>query len=154
NLHERIALGGPRDEIRELADTFDEMLERLDRSFDGQNRFVANASHELKTPLAINRTLIEVAMARPGAPAALCQLGETLLEVNARHERLVDGLLTLARADETLTERTEVDLAEIAARVADQAEDRGDVCVQRQLGRARVTGDPLLLERLVSNLVQ
>ncbi len=68
-LHERIALRGPRDEVKQLADTFDLMLERLDRSFDGQRRFVANASHELRTPLAVNRSLVELAITRPGASA-------------------------------------------------------------------------------------
>ena len=68
-LHERIALTGPHDEIKELADTFDAMLARLDRSFDGQRRFVANASHELRTPLALNRALVEVAITRPDASA-------------------------------------------------------------------------------------
>src|SRR5262249_60735142 len=69
SLHERIALDGPQDEIKDLADTFDAMLERLDRSFDSQRRFVANASHELRTPLTINRTLLEVALADPQANA-------------------------------------------------------------------------------------
>ena len=90
------------------------MLARLDRAFDGQRRFVANASHELRTPLAINRTLLEVAMGRPDAPPELRQLGETLLAINARHERLIDGLLMLARSEQALTERTPVDLAEVA----------------------------------------
>jgi signal transduction histidine kinase len=152
SLHERIALGGPRDEVRELADTFDEMLERLDRSFDGQRRFVGNASHELKTPIAINRTLIEVALERPDAPVQLRQLGENLLAVNARHERLVDGLLTLARSEQTLTTRAEVDLAVIAAHVLDET-DRGTVSVERDLVPVPVKGDAVLLERLVQNLV-
>jgi signal transduction histidine kinase len=96
SLHERIALQGPDDEIKGLADTFDAMLERLDHAFDSQRRFVANASHELRTPLTINRTLIEVALDDPEVPESTRRLGATLLEVNQRHERLIDGLLVLA----------------------------------------------------------
>ena len=119
-LHERIALQRPSDEVRELADTFNEMLERLDRSFDGQRRFVANASHELRTPLALNRSLVELAITRPGAPVEVTQLGEALLAVNERHERLIDGLLTLADSENEVTDRTPVDLAEVAGHVVDQ----------------------------------
>ncbi|WP_173078060.1 sensor histidine kinase [Phytohabitans rumicis] len=153
NLHERIALGGPRDELRELADTFDGMLERLDASFDGQRRFVANASHELRTPLAINRTLLEVAMGRPDAPPQLCQLGDTLLEVNARHERLIDGLLTMARSEQQVTDPVPVDLAEVAGHVLDQTTSPG-VEVRHELRPATTSGDPVLLERLTQNLVE
>src|SRR5205814_8011700 len=77
-LHERIALSGPRDEIRELADTFDTMLQRLDQSFAGHRRFIANAAHELRTSLVVNRSLLETAMSRPGAPVALQRLGAEL----------------------------------------------------------------------------
>ncbi|GAB3149750.1 HAMP domain-containing sensor histidine kinase [Micromonospora sonneratiae] len=159
-LHERIALAGPRDEVRKLADTFDLMLERLDRSFDGQRRFVANASHELRTPLAINRSLIELAITRPGAPSEVRQLGEALLTVNERHERLIDGLLTLADSETELAERVAIDLAEVVGYVMDQA--TGDLAVRatrgltvdRDLAPAAVVGDPILLERLVHNLLE
>jgi len=157
NLHERIALTGPRDELRELADTFDDMLGRLDAAFAGQSRFIANASHELKTPLAVNRTLVEVAMARPAAPAQLIDLGETLLTVNARHERLIDGLLTLARSDQTVAEPVLVDLADVLDRAADgvRAEAlRAGVRVEARAGDASTQGDPALLERLALNLLQ
>ncbi|MFF5217447.1 sensor histidine kinase [Micromonospora sp. NPDC000442] len=154
-LHERIALTGPRDEVRELADTFDQMLERLDRSFDGQRRFVANASHELRTPLALNRALVELAVSRPDAPAEVRRLGEALLSVNERHERLIDGLLTLADSESELTERATVDLAEIAAHVVEQvAPVHPGVPVHRSLESARTVGDPVLLERLAFNLVE
>ncbi|MFL6075507.1 MAG: sensor histidine kinase [Mycobacteriales bacterium] len=153
NLRERIALAGPRDEIKELADTFDSMLERLDRSFDSQRRFVSNASHELRTPLAINHTLLEVAMGRPDAPPQLIQLGETLLAVNTRHERLIDGLLTLARSEQGVTERDPVDLAEITRFVLDQS-DAGAVRLVSELDPAPTAGEPILLERIVQNLVQ
>src|SRR6266498_1438687 len=122
SLHERIALDGPDDEIKDLADTFDAMLERLDRSFDSQRRFVANASHELRTPLAINRTLIEVALDNPQASESLRQLGTTLLAVNQRHERLIDGLLTLASSEERLTEHRPVDLADIVGHIATESQ--------------------------------
>ncbi|MCW3839131.1 HAMP domain-containing histidine kinase [Micromonospora yasonensis] len=153
-LHERIALQGPRDEVKELADTFDLMLERLDRSFDGQRRFVANASHELRTPLALNRSLLEVAVSRPGASAELRQLGETLLAINGRHERLIDGLLTLADSEQQVVDRTPVDLAEIAGHVLDQAAGTQELTVRRHLTPAATAGDPVLLERLTQNLVE
>ncbi|MEV4621699.1 HAMP domain-containing sensor histidine kinase [Asanoa sp. NPDC049573] len=157
NLHERIGLSGPRDELRELADTFDDMLARLDAAFDGQRRFVANASHELRTPLAVNRTLLEVAMGRPGAPRELVEIGGTLLEVNARHERLIDGLLTLARSEQVVTDPVPVDLAEVATRVHEQfAGEARDAALSFERGGARAptAGDPVLLERLAQNLVE
>ena len=150
SLHERIGLTGPRDELRELGDTFDAMLERLDRSFDGQRRFVGNASHELRTPLAINRTLLEVALQRPGACAQVKQLGQTLLEVNARNEKLIEGLLTLARSQETAPGET-VDLREVVGHVLEQnADDR----IRSNLDSAGTMGDPVMLERLAHNLVE
>lgn len=157
SLHERIGLSGPDDEIRELADTFDAMLERLDRAFDGQRRFVANASHELRTPLAINRTLLEVTLADPEASADLKTIGRTLLEINSRHERLIDGLLFLAKSDRELNVRALVDLGEVSETVLSQLsgdiEDSG-LRIRTDLREAPVTGDPVLLERLVGNLVE
>jgi signal transduction histidine kinase len=152
-LHERIALAGPHDEVHELADTFDTMLERLDRSFDGQRRFVANASHEIRTPLALNRALVELAMTRPGASEEVKQLGESLLAVNERHERLIDGLLMLAESEQEVTERSPVDLADVAGHVLDTAVPAGFEVV-RELRPAPTAGDPILLERLVHNLVE
>jgi signal transduction histidine kinase len=153
-LHERIASTGPRDEITELADTFDDMLERLDRSFDGQRSFVANASHELRTPLAINRALVEVAITRADASPDTRQLGETLLAVNARHERLIDGLLTLADSENPVTEQASLDLRDVVAHVLDQTPTGGLVVADRSLDPAPVVGDPVLLERLAQNLVE
>jgi signal transduction histidine kinase len=146
SLHERIRAGGPRDEVRELADTFDSMLDRLDRAFDGQRAFVGNASHELRTPLAINRTLVEVALSRPDAPAQLVSLGENLLAVNERQERMIEGLLLLARSQQRLSGYEPVDLAQLCARLAPDAE--------ADLAAVTVRGDPVLLERLVHNLVE
>jgi signal transduction histidine kinase len=157
-LHERIGLDGPPDEVKRLADTFDLMLERLDRSFEGQRRFVANASHELRTPLQVNQTLIELAVSRPGAGADIRQLGEALLEVNARHERLTDGLLTLADSENEVADRRPVDLAEVTRHVlAETATPAGRDGIKirpADLGAAPTTGDPYLLERLVQNLVE
>lgn len=156
SLHRRIALAGPRDEIRDLADTFDAMLERLDRSFDGQRRFVALASHELRTPLTITRTVLEVALDDPATPAETRALGDRLLGVTARHERLIDGLLTLAVAEQAPAAVEEADLADLARTVVAQAAGeagRAGVGLEADLAPAPVTGDPLLLERLVQNLV-
>ncbi|WP_279581388.1 sensor histidine kinase [Fodinicola feengrottensis] len=135
-LHERIGWG-PDDELKELADTFDAMLARLDRAFSHQRRFVADASHELRTPLAVNRTLLEVAMNRPNASADLRELGGKLLIATTRHEQLLDGLLTLARSDQGLATRTPVDLADIAWHATESAADT----VRTSLGPAAVNGD-------------
>jgi signal transduction histidine kinase len=146
-LHDRIALAGPDDEIKQLADTFDLMLTRLDRSFDAQRRFIANASHELRTPLTLNRTLLEVTLQQEPASAEIRQLGTTLLAINDRHGRLIDGLLLLARSERELTERSYVDLADIAAHVSGAE-------VGTDLAEAPTAGDPVLLERLVQNLIE
>jgi signal transduction histidine kinase len=157
NLHERIELQGPQDELKELADTFDAMLERLDRAFVGQRRFVADASHELRTPLAINRTLLEVALGDPDASPDLRRLGQTLLATNERSERLIDGLLTLASTEQDLTHRVVVDLADVThlaiEQLGTQASEYG-VRVHSRLEPAPIRGDATLLERLALNLVQ
>ncbi|MER5460564.1 ATP-binding protein [Streptomyces sp. NPDC002668] len=157
DLSRRIELDGPDDELKELADTFDEMLDRLERAFTAQQRFVANASHELRTPLAINRTLLEVHLSDPGVPAELQQLGKTLLTTNERSEQLVEGLLLLARSDNQIVERKPVDLAEVATRAVDQtraeAEANG-VEIRGERALAVVQGNGVLLERIALNLVQ
>jgi signal transduction histidine kinase len=149
NLGERIALSGPRDEITELAATFDHMLARLDHSFDGQRRFIANASHELRTPLTLTRTLIEVAT--DNASTETRELGTALLDINTRHERLIDGLLLLARSERELARRTYVDLADITEHVL--ARQHRAVTVLTDLRESPTTGDAVLLEQLVHNLV-
>lgn len=159
-MHERIRLDGPQDEITELADTFDGMLARLDTSFDAQRRFIANASHELRTPLTLNRALLEVSTHRPDASADVMLLGGTLLEINARHERLIDGLLLLARSERELPERRFVDLADIVEHVGSAADgdaaslDEAALAVELVPGEAPTSGDPVLLEQLVRNLVE
>ncbi|MBK3641232.1 sensor histidine kinase [Streptomyces sp. NPDC085900] len=157
DLSRRIELDGPDDELKELADTFDDMLERLQRAFTAQQRFVGNASHELRTPLAINRTLLEVHLSDPQAPVELQQLGKTLLATNERSEQLVEGLLLLARSDNQIVERKPVDLAEVAAQAVDQvhaeAEAKG-VVIRGDQKPAVVQGNGVLLERIALNLVQ
>ena len=157
NLHERIALAGPQDEIKDLADTLDAMLERLDRSFDSQRRFVANASHELRTPLTITRTLVEVALLDAGSNEKLRQLGTTLLAVNQRHEKLTDGLLTLASSEHQAAELHPVELAEVVGHVVAELRplaDKAAVAVETVLEPGVVSGDAFLLERLIQNLIE
>ncbi|HWD83459.1 MAG TPA: HAMP domain-containing sensor histidine kinase [Kribbella sp.] len=156
-LHERIALQGPDDEVKNLADAFDTMVERLDHSFDGQRRFVANASHELRTPLTLGRALVEVAMHRRTASADVKELGESLLTINARHEQLIEGLLILADSEKQLTTVYPVNLSDVVTHVAAQLSDeaaKAGVEVIRGPGDAPTKGDALLLERLVHNLVE
>ncbi|MGW2572010.1 sensor histidine kinase [Streptomyces sp. NPDC001537] len=157
DLSRRIELDGPDDELKELADTFDDMLERLQRAFTAQQRFVGNASHELRTPLAINRTLLEVHLSDPNAPAELHQLGKTLLATNERSEQLVEGLLLLARSDNQIVERKPVDLAEVAEQAVDQVRSEADakgVVIRGEQKPAVVQGNGVLLERIALNLVQ
>ncbi|MGW3287283.1 sensor histidine kinase [Streptomyces sp. NPDC001002] len=157
DLSRRIELDGPDDELKELADTFDDMLERLQRAFTAQQRFVGNASHELRTPLAINRTLLEVHLSDPGAPVELQQLGKTLLATNERSEQLVEGLLLLARSDNQIVERKPVDLAEVAEQAVDQVLSEADakgVVIRGEQKPAVVQGNGVLLERIALNLVQ
>jgi signal transduction histidine kinase len=157
NMDRRINLDGPPDELKELADTFDGMLDRLAESFDSQRRFVANASHELRTPLAVSRTLIEVAMADPEVKPEVRRLGEHMLHTNERSERMIEGLLVLARSDRGLTSRTPLRLDEVVGSVlrssAELAAER-NVTLESELLPRTVAGDPVLLERLATNLVQ
>ncbi|MGW3341872.1 sensor histidine kinase [Nonomuraea rubra] len=157
DLKQRIGFEGPRDEIKELADTFDTMHTRLARSFDGQRRFVANAAHELRTPLTINRTLVDVAVRRPDATEDVKRLGESLLLVNARHERLIDGLLALAEGEQAVLDRRPFDLTDVAEHVLDQAAGEAaerEVTIHRLLDSAPTAGEAVLVERLVQNLVE
>ncbi|MDL4774822.1 sensor histidine kinase [Actinomadura xylanilytica] len=155
NLHERIALAGPQDEIKDLADTFDRMLDRLHRAFDSQRRFVANASHELRTPLTINRTVLEVALASRRSPPETKVLADVLLGNTARHERLIEGLLLLARSERELQTRAGTPLADVVTSALDQVDGLSDeIDVEARLGPAAVAGDPVLLERCAVNLLE
>jgi len=157
NLTERIGLTGPRDELKELADTFDAMLERLDTAFSSQRRFVANASHELRTPLTLMQTSIDVTLAKPDrTPEQLEQMAADVRQAAARAEGLIEALLTLARSDAGIGEREEVDLAVIAEDVLDAASPQiksRQLWLENELAEAQVAGDPVLIERMVANLV-
>jgi signal transduction histidine kinase len=158
NLHERIELEGPQDELKGLADTFNAMLARLDAAFEGQRMFVANASHELRTPLAITRTAVDVQLQRPKPTLDQWRaMAEMVLHSTARSERLIDSLLLLARIEQGLRRREPVDmgkvLEEVAAEAAGDAERRS-VTITTASRPAVVTGDPDLLRRLVGNLLE
>jgi signal transduction histidine kinase len=157
-LHQRIALEGPDDELKELADTFDRMLGRLDAAFDSQRRFAANASHELRTPLAITRTEVDVALTDPDVSAAeLRAMAERVRDATERSERLIEGLLTLARSERELRLGEPADLADAAAAALEQAQRRdgpSGLRVTTTLRPAPVQGDPALLGRMVANLVE
>jgi signal transduction histidine kinase len=157
-LDERIALTGPRDELRELAETFDAMLDRLAEAFDSQRRFVANAGHELRSPLTVIRTEADVALANPDADVEeLREVARAVLEATDRTEALLEALLVLAHSQQGLLRSERVDLAgavETAiAGVAPEAASR-DVMLLPDLHPAFVLGDRRLLERLVANLLE
>jgi signal transduction histidine kinase len=157
NLGERIALAGPADELKELADTFDAMLGRLDAAFASQRRFVANASHELRTPLTVMRTAIDVTLAKPGrTPLQLEAMAVEVRHAVDRAEALIEALLTLARSDRGAGPREPLDvavLAEDALDVLAPAVRAHPVTVQAVLEPAPAVGDPVLVERLVTNLI-
>jgi signal transduction histidine kinase len=152
NLHERLALSGPNDELKELGDTIDGLLARLEAAFDAQRRFVANASHELRTPLTLERAMIEVALADPNADAeSLRAVCERVLAAGAEQERVIEALLTLARSQRGLEERRPFDLAAVAeAALADLGPEPR---VEAMLESAATSGDQRLVERLVVNLL-
>jgi len=157
HLGERLALTGPRDELKELADTFDGMLERLDAAFATQRRFVADASHELRTPLTVMRTAIDVTLAKPSPTAR--QLTDLAVRVRRsidRAENMVEALLTLAVSDQGKLSTEYTDLATWAEDAIDTAApeiERLGLRVDALLDPAETTGDPQLLERMISNLV-
>ena len=157
NLGERIALAGPPDELKELADTFDAMLGRLDAAFASQRRFVANASHELRTPLTVMRTAIDVTLAKPGrTPVQLEAMAVEVRHAVERAEALIEALLTLARSDRGAGPREPLDVAVLAEDALDAAAlaiSAHPVTVQAVLAPAPALGDPVLVERLVTNLI-
>jgi signal transduction histidine kinase len=157
NLHQRVALAGPRNELTELGETLDNLFGRLEASFEAQRRFVANASHELRTPLAAGRTLLQVALADPGADqAALRATCQEVLDLGQQQERLIGALLTLASSETGIEHWHPIDLAEIAEQVvSDRRTDAGryGIHVSTALSAAPATGDASLTECLIANLV-
>lgn len=149
NLHERIASSGPDDELKELGDTLDALLARLEKAFDSQRRFIANASHELRTPLATQRAAIQIGLDDP-TPEDLVRTRQTLLDNNRRSERLIEGLLVLARSERGLAEgeREPVDLAQVVAE--ETARHPG---VRADTHFCAVRGNRMLLAQLVANLL-
>ncbi|WP_420369731.1 sensor histidine kinase [Curtobacterium sp. L1-20] len=164
NLHERIDLGGPDDELRRLSTTIDALLERLDTAFESQRRFIAQAAHELRTPLAVQRAALQIGLPDDASPVEVVTAREELLDQNRRTEHLVESLLVLAEADRGLDDRaTVVDLAAVADDVTGAALDaagRVDVTLTYRAGTAppggaaaAVRGEPTLVRQLLANLV-
>jgi len=157
SLHERLALHGPDDELKELADTLDSLFARLETSFDAQRRFAANASHELRTPLTRERALLQVTLADPAATTGTWEAaGRELLASNAEQERLIEALLTLASSEAGPGERKRLDLAAIsgaALAVSRPAIRLLGLNVHADLRPAILEGDPLLVQQLVTNLI-
>lgn len=153
NLSDRVALHGPRDELRELAETFNEMLDRLQAAFDAQQRFIANASHELRTPLAVMRTTVDVVASNPDStPGDLHTMAADVRTAVDHAEHLIKALLLLARNEAGLTVRQEVDLATVTQDALDTVA-LGDRLIHATLEPAVISGDPVLAEHLVINLV-
>ncbi|MFF7551051.1 sensor histidine kinase [Streptomyces canus] len=158
HLHERLALTGPDDELHRLASTSDSMLDRLEQSFESQRRFVANASHELRALLAVQRTSLDVGLADP-LPEGLADIREDLFAVNRDAEKLIASLLLLARSDlgldEDETEESDVrDAAHQAVgKLPPQAEEKKAPLEPAADGPMPVIGNPVLLRHLVTNPV-
>jgi signal transduction histidine kinase len=153
DLSQRIALQGPRDELRELADTFDTMLERLDRAFTSQRQFIANASHELRTPLTVMRTAMDVVLAKPEPTREeLVSMAADVRQAVDHCERLIEALLVLARNDQARALTDPLDLAAVAEDALEGRTASG-ITTTATLDEAPVTGDQVLLERLVNNLL-
>ena len=157
HLDERIGLDGPDDELKQLADTFDEMLNRLDLAFNSQRRFVANASHELRTPLTSMRTLVDVAMAKPTRTTEQLEvLAGRVRDAVDHAEALIDGLLTLARSDRGLSTYELVDLEAAAQDAIDQVTipaANTNIVIDADLSPGPALGDRVLIERLAVNLL-
>ena len=150
NLHERMALAGPRDELRELADTFDGLLARLDHAFQVQGRFIANASHELRTPLTVTRTVIQVGLSST-EPDRVRRAKEELLRSNDRCIALINGLLQLARGEQELQQREPVRLDFLVTRALAEATS-SELTIDVRTQPCEVLGDELLLGQVFRNL--
>ncbi|MFD8975506.1 sensor histidine kinase [Streptomyces sp. NPDC059593] len=156
SLDERLGLAGPHDEVRELGDTFDAMLDRLDRTFDAQRQFTAHASHELRTPLTLQRTALEIPLAQGRVPDDLKPALQSALDANARTERLIVSLLTLARGESGTRASHPVDLADAARHAVEDLSEEArtaGVRVTTTLAPAPVAGDPALLAQVALNLL-
>jgi signal transduction histidine kinase len=157
SLHERLALDGPDDEFKELADTLDGLLARLEAAFYAQRNFVASASHELRTPLTLDKVLLQVRLRDADATVEHWRsTGRELLQSGQQQERLLEALLTLATSEAGLAHRLPVDLAKVtAARLRTTATqiERRHLHLQTTLSPAVVLGDPDLIERLIANLL-
>ena len=157
SLHERLALHGPDDELKELADTLDGLFARLEASFDAQRRFAANASHELRTPLTRERTLLQVTRADPAATTTTWQaVSGELLTSNAEQEHLIEALLTLASSETGPGQHQPADLAAItstALATARPAITRHALHIQASIQPALLDGDALLIQQLAANLI-
>ncbi|MCY3505215.1 MAG: ATP-binding protein [Chloroflexi bacterium] len=155
DLHHRVALQGPDDELKELADTLDSLLEALEKAFNSQRSFSANVSHELRTPLAILRAEAEIKLADPGSTEAEREFAQRILDSTEQGERTVDGLLALARSESGLLSRVQIDVAELAGDVVGGlASSANQLELTMELGDATAWADRALLERLVTNLVE
>ncbi|HTZ92696.1 MAG TPA: HAMP domain-containing sensor histidine kinase [Streptosporangiaceae bacterium] len=157
NLHQRLAIDGPDDEFRQLGETLDGLFGRLEAAFQAQRHFVANASHELRTPVAAEKTVLQVALADPGASAGTLRSAcEKALRWNDQQERLIDSLLTLVSSEREIERWEPFDLADIAGKVVAgcrQEAERRDIRIDPALSAAPATGDPALAESLIANLV-
>jgi signal transduction histidine kinase len=157
NLGARLAVTGPGDEVKDLADTIDGLLARLQTAFSAQRQFVANASHELRTPLTLTRTLLQMTLTDPRPTLAGFRAAcEDVLAAGEQQEQLIEALLTLARSQRGLDRRERVDLAVITRDVLHAREPdataRGLV-VSTAISAAPVLGDSRLLQRLAANLI-
>ncbi|MFE3940555.1 sensor histidine kinase [Streptomyces sp. NPDC059118] len=156
NLHERLALKAPPGELKELADTFDGMLDRIEELVAARQRFAANAAHELRTPLAVQRAAAEIGLADDPSPEKVAWIRDKLIDTATDSEQLIEGLLLLAVSDEGLRRRERVGLDATAATVTEALEPEAknrSITVEAEARPLSVEGDPVLLDHLVRNLV-
>jgi signal transduction histidine kinase len=157
NLHERLAMQGPRDELKDLADTIDGLLGRLETAFDAQKRFVANAAHELRTPLTVEHALLEETLTDSDATlGSFRSTSERVLAISEQQARLLDALLTLASSERGLDRREPLDLSVLTDQVLRTwrpETDRRGLQIEARIAPAPTSGDPALVERLLTNLL-